>query len=153
MALVVSIPSHHEAPSLLLLDDGDGYAGVAVGDAVPSATPVGGLLLESFPVVGHDGEDGPLKDLFDTRHLFAATLHVLGVHLLGNGEALLCCDGGETLRLEHVDARLLVAQVGFEADEDERCVGAKVKDFGVPLSSFVSASHPRQGSSSVVPCP
>lgn len=151
--VLASLPSHHEAPSLLLLDDGDRRAAVAIGHGVPSATPVGGLLLESFPVVGHDGEDGALKDLLDTRHLFAAALHVLGVHLLGNGEALLRRDGGEPLCLEHVDARLLVAQVGFEADEDERCVGAKVKDFGVPLSSFVSTSQPGQGGSGVVPCP
>jgi hypothetical protein len=40
------------------------------------------------------------------------------------------------LGLEHVDARLLVTQVGLEPDEDEGCVWAEMQDFGVPLEDI-----------------
>lgn len=75
-----------------------------------------GLGLERLAVVGDDGQQRALKDVLDARHLLAAALHVLRAHLLGDGEALLRRDGCEALRLEHVDAGALVAQVGFEAD-------------------------------------
>lgn len=93
----------------------------------------GGGRLDVSAVVGDNGEDGALKDLVDAEHLLAAALHVLGVHLLGDGAPLLRGDGRQALRLEHVDARSLVTQVRFEADEDERRVWAKVENFGVPL--------------------
>lgn len=100
-----------------------------------SARPgVGGsLCFEVFPVVGDDGQDGLLEDLLDARHLLATALHVGGAHLARHREALFCCDGCEALGLEHVDAGLLVAQVGLEADEDEGRVRTEVQDFGVPL--------------------
>ncbi len=93
----------------------------------------GGGRLDVSAVVGDNSEDGMLKDLVDAKHLFAAALHVLRVHLLGDGAPLVRSDGRQTLRLEHVDARPLVAQVRLEADEDERRVGAEVEDFGIPL--------------------
>lgn len=74
------------------------------------------LGLEHLAVVGHYGQDGALKDLLDALHLLAAALHVLGAHLLGDCQPLVRCHRCETLRLEHVDAGLLVAQVGLEPD-------------------------------------
>lgn len=139
------------ALSLLLLAL-DGRQGLAVG--------VGGLgggsgRLDVPAVVGDNGEDGALKDLVDAEHLLAAALHVLGVHLLRDGQPLLRRDGREPLRLEHVDACPLVAEVGLETDEDEGRVGAEVKDFGVPLRQDVSISRRmcvrgREGQS--IPC-
>ena len=76
------------------------------------------LGLERLAIVGHDRQDGALKNLLDALHLLAAALHILRAHLLGHRQPLLRRYRGEPLRLEHVDARLLVAQVGFEADED-----------------------------------
>ncbi len=72
---------------------------------------VGGGLDSVSAVVGDNGEDGALKDFVHTEHFLAAAFHVLGVHLLGDGHALVGGDGGEALRLEHVDAGSLVAQV------------------------------------------
>lgn len=86
----------------------------------------GRLSLKHLAVVGHHRQDGTLKDLFDTLHLLATALHVLRAHLLGYGEPLLCGHGREPLRLEHVDARLLVAQVRLEADQNQWGVGAEV---------------------------
>lgn len=101
-----------------------------------ATAPVRRLLvhhLEIFPVAGDDCQDGLLKNLLDTRHLLAAALHVLRAHLASHREALLCRHGRQALGFEHFDARLFVAQVGFEAHEDEGRVGAEVEDFGVPL--------------------
>lgn len=91
------------------------------------------LGLEHLTIVGDYRQDGAFKDLLDALHLLAAALHVLRAHLLGNGEALLRSHGRETLRLEHVDTRLLVAQVRLEADEDQWGVRAEMQNFGVPL--------------------
>lgn len=131
---VVPTPLHEDAPSLLFLrqpNAGDVRAGTAKRYAVCAS--VCHLRLEGFPVVGDDGQDGPLKDLLDALHLLTAALHILRAHLLRDGQALLRRYRREALRLEHVDARLLVAQIRLEADEDERCVWAEVEDFGVPL--------------------
>lgn len=112
----------------------------AGGCALAVATATGRrLCLEISAVVGHNGQQGLLKDLVDTLHLFAAALHVPGAHLLGNGEALLGSHGRQTLRLEHVDARLLETQIGLEADQDQRRVRAEMQDFGVPLLLLVEA--------------
>jgi hypothetical protein len=46
---------------------------------------------------------------------------------------LLRGDGGEALGFEEVDARSLAAEVGFQADEDERGGGAEMEDFWIPL--------------------
>lgn len=117
------------ASSLLLLGDSH-YRRLAVSGGV-----VVGLtrrLLVSA-VVSYNGEDGALKDLVHAAHLLAAALHVLSSHFLCDGHSLLRGDGCETLCLEHVDTCSLVAQIRLEANEDERGVGAKMEDFGVPL--------------------
>lgn len=62
-------------------------------------------------VVGNDGLNSALKDLVDTEHLFTAAFHVLGVHFVGNGKSLFSGDWCETLGLEHLDTRFLVAQI------------------------------------------
>lgn len=73
---------------------------------------VGGRRLDCVSaVVGDNGENGALKDFVHTEHFLAAAFHVLGVHLLRDGHALLRRDGREALRLEHVDAGSLVAEV------------------------------------------
>lgn len=93
----------------------------------------GGGRLDVSAVVGDDCENGAVKDLVHAEHLLAAALHVFGVHLLRDGAALVGGDGGEALRLEHVDAGSLVAEVGLQTNKDERRVRAEVEDFGVPL--------------------
>lgn len=72
---------------------------------------VGSRGTNVSPVVGDDRENGVFENLVHAKHLLAAALHVLGVHLIGNGETLFGGDWGEPLRFEHLDARFLVAQV------------------------------------------
>ena len=79
-----------------------------------------------FAVISDNSQDRSLKDLVDTPRLLAATLHVLGVHLLGHGHALVGRNWCEALCLEHVDAGLFVAEIGLEADQYQRRIGAEV---------------------------
>lgn len=126
---------HHEALSLLFLrnaDAGERCATAPKGNTPPTAAFCR-QLFQVFSVICNHGENGALKDLLDTRHFPAAALHIPGTHLLGNGEALLSSYWRKTLGLKHVDTRLLIPQVGLEADENERGVGAEMQDFGVPL--------------------
>lgn len=145
-SLHVSAALQGNAASLLALHcTANGDVAIAVAESDTSAAAggngtsgsvlatAGGLCLKISAVVGDNGQQRLLKDLVDALHLLAAALHVLGAHLLGNGEALLGSHGRQTLRLEHVDARLLEAQIGLEADEDQRRVGAEMQDLGVPL--------------------
>lgn len=83
-------------------------------------------LLKSLAIVGDHCYDSLLEDLVDALHLLAAALHVLGVHLACHVHALLAGHRGQALGLEHVDTGLLIAKIGFESHEDERCVGAEV---------------------------
>jgi hypothetical protein len=46
---------------------------------------------------------------------------------------LLWGDGGEALGFEEIDARSLAAEVGFQANEDERGDGTEMEDFWIPL--------------------
>lgn len=92
----------------------------------------GSLCISS--IVGDDCEDGALKNLIDSSHLFAAALHVLGIHLFGDHHALLGGDRGEPLGFQHVDARLLVTEIRLQAHQDERCVRAEMKYLRVPLN-------------------
>jgi hypothetical protein len=116
--------------SLLPLRYSDAWDGRAVAAAAASG---GGRGLYGFTVVSDDGEDGPLKDLVDAAHLLAAAFHVLGVHLLGHGHALLRRDRSETLCPKHVDACLLVSQVGLESNEYKGGIRAEMEDLRVPL--------------------
>lgn len=93
----------------------------------------GGCGLDVSAVIGDYCENGALKNLVDTEHLLAAALHVLRIHFLRNGQALLRRYGREALRLKHVDACSLVAEVGLETNEDQGRIWAKVKHFGIPL--------------------
>ena len=43
--------------------------------------------------------------------------------------------------LEEIDAGAFGAEVGFETDEHEGCVGAEMEDFGVPLRLRVSMEN------------
>jgi hypothetical protein len=52
-------------------------------------------------------------------------------------------DGGEPLGFEELDAGSLSSEVGFEAHEDERGIGAEMGDFRIPLER-VSAFHFKQ---------
>lgn len=90
-------------------------------------------MLKSLTVVGNHCYDSLLEDLVDSVHFLAAALHVLGVHLTCHLHALLAGHRSQALGLEHVDTGLLVAEIGLEAHEDERCVGTEVQNFGVPL--------------------
>jgi len=91
------------------------------------------LHLEVFPVAGDHSKDCLLKDLLDALHLFAAALHILSAHLLRDRKTLFRCHRREPLSLEHVDACLLVPQVGFQAHQNQGRVWAEVQNFWVPL--------------------
>lgn len=67
--------------------------------------------LWCLPFVADGNGDSGVKDLFNTILLFTTALHVHGTHLLGDSTALLRGHRCETLRLEELDAVLLVAQV------------------------------------------
>lgn len=116
--------------SLLPLRYSDAWDRCAVAAAAASG---GGCGLYVFTVVSDDGKDSPLKDLVDAAHLLAAAFHVLGAHLLGYSHALLRRHGCKTLCPKHVDACLLVSQVGLKSNEYEGGVGAEMEDFRVPL--------------------
>lgn len=77
--------------------------------------------------------DGQLEDFVDAVHFLTAAFHVHGAHALRDGFALCWCDGGKALGFEKVDAGSFGAEVGFEANQDERGGGAEVKDLRVPL--------------------
>lgn len=105
----------------------------AVALAVPALNPL--LLGAGVPRVIRDHNfDGLHKDVVDAVHLLAAALHILCAHLPRHRHALLLRDGREPLRFEKVDACSLGAEVGLQANEDERRVWAKVQDLGVPLA-------------------
>lgn len=70
-----------------------------------------GRCLHVPPIVGHNSQDGPFKDLVDAPHFLTAAFHILGSHLLGNGHSLLCGDGREALGLQHVDTRFFVPEI------------------------------------------
>ena len=74
----------------------------------------------------------------DTSHLFAAALHVHGTHFLCDLLALGGGDGSETLCFKQVDAGALVAEIRFEADENDWRCWAEMEDFWVPLFNTVS---------------
>lgn len=80
-----------------------------------------------------DGVDGGFEDFVHTRHFLAAALHVEGVHLLGDGLTLGGSNRCQALSLEQVDAGALVAEIGLEAAQDDRCAWAEMEDFRVPL--------------------
>lgn len=77
--------------------------------------------------------DCHIKDLVDTTHLFAAAFDIGSAHLLRYTLALLWRYGCQTLSFEEINAGALVAEIGFEADKDQRSCWAKVKDFWIPL--------------------
>lgn len=113
--------SEESAVTLLLPDDG------VLGRL--STRSVGcyfWLLSLIAPIVGDNSVDSFLKDLVDTSHFLATTLHVSCSHLACNGEPLFLCNGSQSLGLEKINTSPLVSQIRFEADEDERCVWAEV---------------------------
>lgn len=69
------------------------------------------VLSARFVFIADGQGDGTIKNVFNTNHFLAATLHVGSTHLLSNGTALLFSDGSKTLRFEELDARSLVAQI------------------------------------------
>ena len=69
-------------------------------------------------------------------HLFTGTLNVRCPHLPRNALSMLLRDWGQTLSLEEVNAGAFRAEIGFQADQDERSGGAEVQDFGVPLKEM-----------------
>lgn len=88
-------------------------------------------------VVDDNGIDGFGEDLFYTGHLFTTALHVTRAHLSRYRHALFLGDGGEALGFKEVDAGSFRAEVGFQPDEDEWCVGAEMENFGIPFIHYV----------------
>ena len=91
----------------------------------------GGLDIPA--IVGDHCVDGSLEDLVDTGHLFTAAFHVLRAHLFCNCLPLHVGHWCETLCLEHLDACLLVAEIGLETNKDKRRIRAEMEDLRVPL--------------------
>ena len=91
------------------------------------------LPLFALDLLSHSRVDCKLEDFVDSFGFFAATFDVNGTHSSCDGLALFGCHGCQALAFEEVDAGALGAQVGFEANEDERGCGAEMEDFGIPL--------------------
>ena len=92
------------------------------------------LLQASLLVsTSNSNVDRSVEDLVHAVHLFGRALHVHGAHLVRDCAALLLCDGCQALRFEELDAGSLVAQVGFQAAEDDGSCWAEVQDLGIPL--------------------
>lgn len=115
------------AVALLLLLDAAGVGGLS------RRSSLGWELLLIALVICNDRVDCFAEDILNSSHLLAAAFHVTGSHLPGNGHALLLSDWSQALGLEKINACSLCSEVGLETNEDERSVGAKVKDFRVPL--------------------
>lgn len=87
-------------------------------------------------------------------HLLAAALDVAGAHPVGDGLPLLGGDRCEALCLEEFNACALVAEIRFQANQDNGGCGAKVQNLGVPLGarldkSLVESLNPELS----LPCP
>lgn len=95
--------------------------------------PLVTLPLFALDLLSDRGVDRKLKDFVDAFSLFAAAFDIHGAHSSCDGLALFGCHGCQALDFEEVDAGAVVAQVGFEANEDERGCGAEMEDFGIPL--------------------
>ena len=91
------------------------------------------LPLFAFDLLSHSGVDCKLENFVDSFGLFTAALDVHGAHSSGDGLALFGRHGCQALGFEQVDAGAIVAQVGFQANEDERGCGAEMENFGIPL--------------------
>lgn len=76
---------------------------------------------------------GRVEDLVDSAHLFAAALHVGRTHTLRYGSSLFGRHWRETLRLEEIDAGLLVTEIRLEAEEDDGRCRTEVEHFWIPL--------------------
>ena len=98
------------------------------------ATTAGWRGLVEALCFGDDGVDGGFENLMDAGHLLTTALHVESTHLLGDRLALVCRDWSQSLGLEEVNAGALVAQVRFEAEEDDGRGWAEMEHFGVPLN-------------------
>lgn len=105
--------------------------------AVAASTLLGPsvLLLLHLDLAAHSSVDSQLEEIVDTVHFLARALHIRRAHLSRDTRALLASYRGQPLGFEHVDAGFLVAEIGFEADEDERCSLAEMEDFRIPLNS------------------
>ena len=75
-------------------------------------------------------------------HLLARALHIDGAHLPRDIPPLFLGDRCQALGLEEIDTGAFVAEVGFQADEDEGGGRAEVEDFGVPLHTRILALDP-----------
>ena len=95
------------------------------------------LPLFALNLLSHRGVDRKLEDFVDSLGFFAAAFDIHSAHSSGDGLALFGCHGCQALGFEEVDAGALGAQVGFEANEDERGCGAEMENFGIPLHMVV----------------
>src|SRR5690348_3816565 len=77
------------------------------------------LCTASLLFLANSGDDGLLKDFFNTNHFFAATFHILCTHLGGDGLALLPSDWRQTLRLQELDACSLCPKIRLETDQNQ----------------------------------
>lgn len=98
-----------------------------------------------------DRVDGKLKHLVDTSHFFAAALDVSGPHALRDSLALFGRDWCQALGFEELDTCAFVAEVGFEADEDEGGCWTEMEHFWVPLDVVSVCLCFRRGRR--LPCP
>lgn len=93
----------------------------------------------SVPVLlfdGHYSVHCQLEDRVHAAHLFAAALYVRCVHPTRHGLALLWRYRRQTLRFQKLNACSLVAQVGFQPNEDDRSRRAEMQYLRIPLSSL-----------------
>jgi len=101
--------------------------------STPTRRYLSRIIHITLVMYGNGCVDRELEQLLYTCHLLATALDVLRSHSFSDCSALFCGNRSETLCLKEFDAVAFVAEVGFEAHEDERGCGAEVKDFGIPL--------------------
>ena len=74
-------------------------------------------------------------------HLLARAFHIDCAHLPCHIPPLFLRDWCQTLSLEEIDAGAFVAEIGFQADEDEGRGGAEVEYLGIPLQTGQRGFH------------
>lgn len=87
-------------------------------------------------VIGDNGVNGGGEDLVDSDPFLTTALHISGIHLLCYGLALFLSDRSQSLSFEKVDTGALGAEVGLQANKEEGCVWAEMKDLRVPLEEL-----------------
>lgn len=89
-----------------------------------------------FLLLANSHDDGFVKDLLNADAFLGTALHVHSTHLGGDGATLFRCHWSKALRLQQINACLLMAEVRLQAAQDDRRRRAKMEHFRIPLVKF-----------------